>query len=166
MTQPDGTHRVFLGLGSNINPESYLPRAVSCLRKFLQVEAVSSAWQSSAIGSDGPDFLNAVVQVKTNLLPQQLKHEVTCRIEEELNRVRTDDKYAPRTIDIDILIFDSQVIDPEIWQFAHHSVPLAELLPDLTNPYTLDPLITIAERQKSASGIVHRPDVLMHARID
>lgn len=160
MTQPDGSHRVYLGLGSNINPESYLPRAVLCLNKFLQVEAVSSAWQSPAIGSEGPDFLNAVVQVRTDLLPQQLKHEVTCRIEEELNRVRTDDRYAPRTIDIDILIFNSQVVDPEIWQFAHHAVPLAELLPNLTNPDTLEPLVTIAERQKAASRISHRPDVL------
>lgn len=160
MNQDDLANLVYLGLGSNLQPEIYLQKAVRHIGQLLTIEAVSSAWQSEAVGTKGPDFLNAVLAVSTDLSLENLKSQVTSRIEEKLERVRTEDKYAPRTIDIDVLVYKGQVVEPEVWLHAHHAVPLAEIAPYITHPDTGEPISTIADRLILDSGISHRPDIL------
>jgi 2-amino-4-hydroxy-6-hydroxymethyldihydropteridine diphosphokinase len=116
-------------LGSNINPESNIPRAVALLRQHVTVAGISQVWETPAVGTLGPDFLNAAVLVHTQLPPQQLKSLVLGPIEARLGRVRTSDKYAPRPIDLDIVAWDCQVTDPDVWRFAHAAVPVSEVLP-------------------------------------
>jgi 2-amino-4-hydroxy-6-hydroxymethyldihydropteridine diphosphokinase len=152
-------HMVYLGLGSNIQPETYLPRAIDCLKKMLKVVQVSSIWQTRAVGSEGPDFLNAVIGISTELKPEELKEQVAQKIEDELGRVRTEDKYAPRTIDIDLLVYDTQIIDEEIWEYAHLAVPLAELLPELMDSNTRQSLGATAKKFRHNVEIKPRPDI-------
>lgn len=146
-------HLVYLGLGSNIQPDLYLPKAIRYLQHMLEVVQVSSIWQTPAVGMEGPDFLNVVIEVRTELNPEEIKKQVTQKIENELGRVRTEDKFAPRTIDIDLLIYDNQVLDEEIWDHAHLAVPLAELIPDLVNDKTNLSLKSIADQFQSTTMI-------------
>jgi 2-amino-4-hydroxy-6-hydroxymethyldihydropteridine diphosphokinase len=122
-------HQACLLLGSNIQPEQNIPLAVAHLQKRLTVLEASSIWQSDAIGSSGPDFLNGALLVSTPLDADALKEQVLHSLEAQLGRVRTEDKNAPRTIDIDIILFDGILLDPTLWKYAHRAVPVAELLP-------------------------------------
>ncbi|MEJ2758064.1 MAG: 2-amino-4-hydroxy-6-hydroxymethyldihydropteridine diphosphokinase [Anaerolineales bacterium] len=153
-------HEAFLNLGSNIEPKYHLPEAVRLLRQYGEVKAVSSAWQSHAVGSDGPDFLNACVRFCTTLDAQSLIQLVLRPIEAQLGRVRTADVNAPRTIDIDLVLFDDEPFDKDFWSAPFVVVPLAELFPDYPHPYGYENLATIAARARRKTWIVERPEVL------
>jgi 2-amino-4-hydroxy-6-hydroxymethyldihydropteridine diphosphokinase len=153
-------NQVYIGLGSNIEPEHNLRAAVEALRQRVQVTALSSAWRSAPVGSPGPDFLNAAAELRTALDAAALKAEVLRPIEEMLGRVRTADPDAPRTIDLDILVFNQQVMDPTIWLHAHLALPLAEVSLHLAEPQSQRRLIEVAEQLGQQTDIHVQPDVL------
>ena len=150
-----------MGLGSNIDPDCHIPEAVECLREFMDVKAVSSAWQTPAVGSDGPDYLNAVVAVETDLPPSELKQEVIQHVEELLGRVRTVNKYADRTIDIDILIIRTHTLDCEIWSQPHITIPMAEIYPELRSPDSGETLASLAKEMLELTEIHRRADITL-----
>jgi 2-amino-4-hydroxy-6-hydroxymethyldihydropteridine diphosphokinase len=137
-------HPVFLLLGSNIQPVENIQAAIACLQSYFEMLAISPIWETPAIGSSGPNFLNLVAEITTDLEPDNLKYLVLRRIESQLGRVRQANKNAPRTIDIDILIYDRVILEPNLWLQAHIACPLSGLLPDLVNPQTGVPLSQIA----------------------
>lgn len=135
--------QVYLGLGSNIDPEKNIQRAIGHLKEHVKVVKLSKLYQTQALGRvDCPPFINGVIQIETSLLPLDLKYSVIRPIEDKLGRIRTSDKNAPRTIDIDIVAYDDIAIkeddlvlpDPEIAQREFLAVPLSELSPDLVLP--------------------------------
>ncbi len=135
--------RVFVGVGSSISPEENIREAIRLLRREVRVRAVSTFYRSEALDRPGdPPFCNGVVEVETDLPPAELRRAVLRRIESDLGRVRTEDRYAPRTIDLDILVYGDVVLttdelvipDPEIEQRAFLAVPLHELAPNLVLP--------------------------------
>lgn len=150
--------RVFISLGSNIEPEKNLAQAVRLLRSKCKVIAVSSVYRTAPQGfSEQPDFLNMAVQIITSLRPETLKSDVLAWIEHELGRKRDPlNKNAPRTIDLDISLWGNAVFeygakpwrvpDPDILRFAHVAIPLAELAPDLVHPTEGVTLADIAAR--------------------
>jgi 2-amino-4-hydroxy-6-hydroxymethyldihydropteridine diphosphokinase len=85
------------------------------LGRHLTIEEVAQTWETPAVGSRGPNFLNTAAAVRTQLPPELLKSLVLRRIERQLGRVRTANKNAPRTIDLDILVYEGQVLDPKVW---------------------------------------------------
>lgn len=154
-------HQAYIGLGSNIAPEEHLPRALCLLGDYTTVLACSRAWETPPYGMAGDNFLNAVVQVRTPLAANSLKSMVLRRIEAMLGRVRTHEKFIPRTIDLDILVFDGQVLDDDVWTQPHWAVPLAELLPALVGEIGGVPLDEVARRlQASMPQIRPRPEIL------
>jgi 7,8-dihydro-6-hydroxymethylpterin-pyrophosphokinase len=100
--------------------------------------------------------------IQTRLTPNLLKSIILRRIEVQLGRVRTYHKNAPRTIDLDILIYDEQLMDPKVWTYAFVAVPLAELLPDYTNPISGETLRAAAERLAKESSVKIRPEIVLH----
>jgi len=134
------------------------------LRKFGQVIATSTVWETSPVGTAGPKFLNAAVLLQVNLPPALLKSLILRRIEIEMGRIRTFNKYAPRPIDLDILIADGQITEPAIWSRAHLAVPLAEILPDLPHPSWGKSLAQIARELLHPDEIRSRLDVRIGAR--
>jgi 2-amino-4-hydroxy-6-hydroxymethyldihydropteridine diphosphokinase len=122
-------HHVCLLLGSNIEPEKNLPRSIDLLKKYLTILQTSSVWESQAIGSDSANILNAAVLALTTIDAINLKEQVFRPLEAQLGRVRTLDKNSPRTIDIDPILLDQQLVDPGLWRYAHRAVPVAEILP-------------------------------------
>lgn len=123
-------HQVCLLLGSNIQPEENILLAVEHLKNSVQILKISSVWQSPSVGFAGPDFLNLALLAATPLTAVELKEQVLRPLEDRLGRVRTADKNAPRTMDIDIILFDGAELDPILWQYAFRAVPVAELLPE------------------------------------
>jgi 2-amino-4-hydroxy-6-hydroxymethyldihydropteridine diphosphokinase len=162
-------NRAFLSLGSNIDPEHNLPEAVRRLASRCRLLAVSPAYETQPVGrTDQPNFVNAAALVETELAATELKAHVLQIIEGELGRVRTEDKNAPRTIDLDISLFNEQVLevghrhipDPEILQFPHLARPLADLNPDYRHPETGQTLQEIA-RDMLDRGMTRRPDLVL-----
>lgn len=150
----------YLALGSNIRPERFIPLAIEELAKRFVVAEISSIWKTPAEGFAGADFLNAVVHIQTNLTPISLKYRVLRPLEAQLGRVRTEHKYSPRTIDIDILIYGHDILDPEIWVQPHLAVPLAELLPDLLHNNYGENLRTTANNLRASSEIQQKTEIL------
>jgi len=140
-------------LGSNIAPEQNIPRAVALLSQHVEVDLTSSIWETPAVGSSGPNFLNAAVLVRTDLQPHQLKSQVLHFIENHLGRIRSQDKYAPRPIDLDIVAWDCQVIDPDVWAYAHAAVPVSQVLPCDTHSTTGESLSQVARRLMESTSI-------------
>jgi 2-amino-4-hydroxy-6-hydroxymethyldihydropteridine diphosphokinase len=144
-------HTAFILLGSNIHPERNLFRAINLLQKSCAVKAISQVWETAAMGSDGPNFLNTAVKIHTFFRVQELKENVLQNIEKKLGRVRITDKYAPRTIDLDIIIFDNQVLDPNLWERNFIALPMSEIFPDLFNPKKQKTLLQIAQSIRNSA---------------
>lgn len=150
---------VLIGLGSNIDPDYNLPEALRLLARYTHVVRFSSIWQTKAVGSSGPDYLNAAALVKTDLPLEIFRKDVLSRIERKLGRVRSDDKYMDRTIDLDVLVFKGNQIDTELWTQAHIAVPASEVLPRITNQQTGETLLQASRRLKATAVIKERPDL-------
>lgn len=165
-------NRAFISLGSNIEPDLNLPQAIHKLSRLGKILAVSGVYQNPALGrSEQPDFLNAAVLMETEYQALGLRHELRT-IESELGRVRTEDKYAARTIDLDLCLFDKLIIhspefelpDPGIFERAHLAVPLADLDPGFKHPITDETLEQIASRVRSEAELTPREDIAVILR--
>lgn len=146
--------RACLGLGSNIHPGYNLVKAVEFLRDQIEVVNISNVWETKPVGTKGAYFLNAAVVVQTRLSTRQLKYQVTRPIEIKLGRVRTPDKYAPRTIDIDLLIWDDQIVDNELLEHAYIAVPVSEVLPNFIPTASGETIKTIAQKLNDSKTVV------------
>lgn len=153
MNTNGNTGQACLLLGSNISPERNLPMAIELLRCHVEVSRASRVWESPAVGSPGPNFRNAAVLARTHLEPDELKRLVLSAIEQDLGRVRTADKYAPRPIDIDIVAWNGEVTDPDVWRYAHAAVPVAEVLPGDLHPEQGETLTQVAARLSQSTPI-------------
>jgi GTP cyclohydrolase I len=132
-------------LGSNIEKERHLPEAIRLLRRHhrIEVRKVSRFFESPAVGGppDAPSFFNAAIVACTDFGPEELRTELR-QIERVLGRVRTADRYAPRTIDLDIAYYSDlvaefdgwQLPDPDMSRVAHAAIPIADVAPDWIDP--------------------------------
>lgn len=110
------TARAFLGVGSNLGPEENIPAGFTLLQNtpHLTITGISTFYRTpplpapgrdAASVADDPDFLNGVIELLTDLSPQALSERLTA-IEDTLGRDRGADKYSPRRLDLDLLIFE------------------------------------------------------------
>ena len=144
-------NNVILLLGSNINPEENILRALELLGQQAKLTGQSRIWETEAVGSNGPNFLNIAIRIQTPLNSQEIKFGLIDNIESELKRVRTTDKYAPRTMDIDIILFNGQVVDENLWNKAFIAIPVAEMEPNLPHPSNGKSLKNIAVELKNSA---------------
>lgn len=158
--------RALIALGSNIDPEGNLPAAAARLaaHRDIQVLAASGVYESPPVGRPGdPCFHNAALAVETSLGPAALRAELR-RLEAALGRVRSDDRYAPRPIDLDLAAYQgfagevegSRVPDPEIPRRAFLALPLAEVAPEWADPALGRSLAEIAASFDAAREGVRR----------
>ena len=142
--------QVFIGLGSNVDhPEYGTPQQqlVSAVQAIADDPAVfdiemSSLYSSSPMGpKNQPDYINAVAHLRCNCSADELLDKLQ-RIEQEFGRVRKSERWGPRTLDLDILLFDQQIIQSKRLTIPHYGmterefvlVPLFELAPDMVMP--------------------------------
>ena len=124
-------HEVVIGLGSNIDPEANLEQAVLELKSRFKVSKRSQWTRTKPIGiQDQPDFYNGALLMETELEQQSLKKELK-RIEDILGRDRSLPKFGPRTIDLDILIWNKKVVDEDYFERDFLRKGVKEIIPDL-----------------------------------
>jgi 2-amino-4-hydroxy-6-hydroxymethyldihydropteridine diphosphokinase len=153
-------HTATILLGSNINPEKNINKAIHRLLQEFKFLKSSQIWDTEAIESDGPDFLNTAIVIETSFLENELKYKVLRKIEKELGRVREENKSAPRTIDLDIILFDDQVVDQDLWNRSFIASPISELFPDLQQPSNKRTLLQVAKKlRSSAFARIHKQTI-------
>ncbi|MEJ2424325.1 MAG: 2-amino-4-hydroxy-6-hydroxymethyldihydropteridine diphosphokinase [Candidatus Thiodiazotropha sp.] len=140
MTEP-GAVRVWLSLGSNIEPRSHIPRALKELDDEFGKLIISPVYESEAVGFRGDNFLNLVVGLRTTLGPQALMKRLR-EIEALHGRKRDAKGFNSRTLDIDLLTYADQIIDSEtlklprgeILKYAFVLLPLANVAGNERHP--------------------------------
>lgn len=169
------THDVFIGLGSNLaEPARQLRRAVAQIAGLdsVSLTGLSSLYASAPVGyADQPTFLNAVLRLGTHLSPRELLGRLQLI---ELDQGRTREfRDAPRTLDLDILLYDQLCQDDPIATLPHprcHErafvlLPLLELAPDCVIPTrgpARDWLAACADQGISKLGPFHEPEAGRH----
>ncbi len=135
----------YIGLGSNLSdPQAQILSALTQIKQleYCEVTSVSSLYFSRPMGpQDQPDYMNAVVAIETSLSPLALLEQLQ-RIENEAGRVRKEQQWGARVLDLDMLLFDQQLINTERLTVPHYGLkvrefvllPLAEIAPNLLLP--------------------------------
>ncbi|QRG78404.1 2-amino-4-hydroxy-6-hydroxymethyldihydropteridine diphosphokinase [Citrobacter sp. R56] len=153
----------YIAIGSNLaSPLEQVNAAIQALGEIPEsrIVALSSFYRTPPLGpQDQPDYLNAAVALETTLLPEALLDH-TQRIELQQGRVRKAERWGPRTLDLDIMLFGDQVINTERLTIPHYDMknrgfmlwPLFEIAPELVFPdsITLRQQLTLLAAEKPA----------------
>jgi 2-amino-4-hydroxy-6-hydroxymethyldihydropteridine diphosphokinase len=133
--------RVYLGIGSNVAREANIAGALESLRERFAPLTVSPVYESKAVGFDGPSFHNLVVGFDTHLDVLALDGALS-EVEQRHGRRPEAPRYAPRPLDLDILLYGNRVFRTngievprrDILKYAFVLRPLADIAPDLRHP--------------------------------
>jgi 2-amino-4-hydroxy-6-hydroxymethyldihydropteridine diphosphokinase len=156
---------VFVGVGSSIDPAVHVPRALASVDRGVGLLGVSTFYRTPAIGRpDDPAFVNGVVEVRDVLAPAPLKAFLQ-RIEEDEGRRRGIDRWAPRTIDLDLLLHGDTVSvasglplpHPDVARRRFVALPLLELAPELELPGSGGRLSAVAEALPPVPMVADEP---------
>lgn len=158
----------YIFIGSNIEREKNYPEAVQRLRALGKLVAVSPVYDTTAIGGgeNAPRFYNGAVWLQTSLAPHALRNALR-EIEHTMGRVRTADKYAPRPIDLDLVLYGEVTLDdgelklpdPDLFERGFMARALAHLNPDYVIPPDGPTLAELACRLRGRPGdMVEVPD--------
>lgn len=124
-------HQVIIELGSNIEPEKYIPKAKQLLSEKFKIISESKFVKTKPIGGiSQPDFINGAVLLETELSAQELK-TVLKSLEEQLGRKKGSPSFGPRTMDLDIVVWNDEIVDSDFYKRAYLKESVLELCPDL-----------------------------------
>lgn len=137
ITVPD----IYVGFGSNIEPERHLREAIRDLGEAFGPLTTSSVYRNPPVGFSGADFLNLVLRLASERTPQEIE-AVLAGLESAAGRVRSAAEPSSRALDLDMLLYGS-LVDPDhnlpradIRRYAFVLAPLAEIAPQLVHPLT------------------------------
>ena len=124
-------NRAVIGIGSNIEPERNVAAAVDRIAADHELLARSRFVMTKPVGPPGQaEFLNGAILIRTGLSRSELRAYLR-RVEKDSGRVRTSDRYAPRPIDLDILVFNGRITDRDVRTREFLRSAVRELCPDL-----------------------------------
>ena len=132
---------VYVGLGSNIDPEQNLEFGIAELRRRYGEVDVSAVYRSAAVGFEGEDFLNLVGRFESESEPVEICQAISA-IHKLVGRDRRGGKWESRPLDIDLLLYNDRVMEEprvprgDVLEYSFVLRPLAELAPDLRHPET------------------------------
>lgn len=168
----------YIGLGANLgDPVQQLLTALAALERLpaTRVMACSSLYRSRPMGEPGqPDFINAVAAVATRLAAQELLEQLQ-RIERAQGRIRGAERWGPRTLDLDLLVYGDETIDSPHLQVPHPGLgerdfvlcPLQEIAPQLVIPGLAPVAALLAGCQRHDLQRLGRPaELARHAPAD
>ncbi len=159
----DNLHETYISLGSNLGDKFLnLQLAVNSIFENVgSVVKISPVYETAPWGFASEDFLNAVLQVKTTFSAEEVLR-ILLDIETKLGRIRNEEKgYQARTIDLDILFYDSEIIDINKLQVPHPELhkrrfvlqPLADLAPTLFHPKLNTTILELLQNCKDAIAV-------------
>ena len=157
MAQTQAAAEAFIALGSNLNnPSAQLDEAVELWRQYksCQIIKVSSYLRNPAVGPvEQPDFVNAVMSINTTLSPHALL-DICLSIEQRMGRVRSE-RWGPRTIDCDIILYGQQVVNDDTLIIPHPQLQF--------RTFVYEPLLEICPTAKWPDGTPIQELVMPHA---
>jgi 2-amino-4-hydroxy-6-hydroxymethyldihydropteridine diphosphokinase len=104
---------VIIGIGSNINAEVNISRMLKVLGKEVEILNISSLLKTKPIGIENqPDFTNGAVKIQTGLNNEEL-NRLLKNVEDKMGRDRSSPKFGPRTIDLDIVVWNGKIVDED-----------------------------------------------------
>ncbi len=133
--------RVYVSIGSNIDRERSVRQGVAGLREAFGPLTLSPVYETAAVGFEGDDFYNLVAGFDTGLSPQEVAGRLRA-IEDATGRDRSQPRFSPRTLDLDLLLYDDAVLREqglriprdEILKYAFVLKPLADIAGGLRHP--------------------------------
>jgi len=134
------SHIIYISVGSNVDKEKHTKAGLQGMYDAFGELTLSSVFESESVGFEGNNFYNLVIKTSTSLSIAQVC-SVLKQIEQDNKRQRGEQKFAPRTLDLDLLLYDCQVTSqpielprPEVLYNAFVLKPLAEIAPDEVHP--------------------------------
>lgn len=158
---PPAPVMAYVSAGSSIEPERHLRMAVGELRGRFGPLLLSSVYRSRAAGFTGADFLNLVLGFATRETPAAIVAELE-RLHAAAGRVRGAARFAPRTLDLDLLLYGDRVCASppiprrDITEYSFVLGPLAEIAPQLRHPVSGATMAGLWEHFDQASHPIHR----------
>lgn len=157
---------VYVAAGSNVEPLSNLRLALDALAAAFPGLQCSPAYRNRAVGFEGEDFVNLVVGFDTDLDPRAVQASLQ-QVESRCGRARDAPKWAPRSMDLDILLYGDRVSDepglllprPDLLRRAYMLRPLAELAPGLRHPTLGVPMAELWAAFDRAAHPMHPVDL-------
>ncbi len=146
--------RAFIAVGSNIEPEENVARALAQLHERIGIDRLSTFYRTTPFDRpESPPFINGMLEVTTTLDPRELKQTVLRSIERHQGRHRTGDKSADRTLDLDLVVYDDLILespdlvlpDPDLARRPFLAHTLCELAPALLLPGSGTSIRSLAE---------------------
>jgi len=146
---------ITISLGSNIEPQLNLEKAINEIAKFAALEKTSKIYKSKSMGFEGNDFLNQVIlcEVKVDLEETYCKLK---KIEKEMGRVKNVNKFSDRLIDLDLLTFNDEISEGkitlphnDILKYSFVLVPFAEIYPEFIHPVNQKSIETLLKEKNS-----------------
>jgi len=133
--------RIYISVGSNIAREENIAKSVYALNNTFKNITKSSVYESKAVGFNGDNFYNLVVAADTDQDVPSVRQYLQ-KIEKQQGRLRTQARFTSRTLDLDLLLYDTQIINQEgveipraeITEYAFVLKPLAEIAPNEKHP--------------------------------
>ncbi len=124
-------NQAIIAVGSNVDPDRNIRTALEEIREHLALQAESPFIRTKPIGNiEQPDFLNGALLVETKKHYSELKKWLK-QLENKLGHNRNDDKYGPRIIDLDIVVWNHDIVDNDVYEREFLKKAVFELLPDL-----------------------------------
>jgi 2-amino-4-hydroxy-6-hydroxymethyldihydropteridine diphosphokinase len=124
-------NRVVIGIGSNIHPRKHIKLAREMIKTSHRIISESRFIETDPIGfKEQNRFINGVIFIETNMNQTSLENWLK-NVEEELGRVRTSNKYGPRTIDLDIVVWNGNITDADFFRRDFLKTAVLEVIPNL-----------------------------------
>lgn len=135
MDRPSPDTVAYVSVGSNIQAQDNVSKALRLVLESVTVTGISTFYQTTPVGPPNqPSFVNGVWQIQTKLSPQQLTTRVLRPVEAELGRLRSSDRFAPRPIDLDLILYNDLVCQEENMVLPH---------PDIERPFVWAPILEL-----------------------
>jgi len=164
---------VYVAAGSNVDPERHLRIAAKEIARVFPGARFSGAYRNAAVGFEGEDFINFVVGFSTDMPVEAVIAELQ-RIEGLCGRTRDAPKWAPRSMDLDILVFGDRVCDlpglvlprPDLLKRPYMLGPMTELAPNFVHPTRLSTMAQLWENFDRAAHPMVRVEIGLDSAIE
>ncbi len=150
--------QVYLSIGSNIDREKNIKSCLKILKQDYPDIILSSIYETEAFGFKGDPFLNLAAYLKTELSPREVEIYLKS-IEDKHARTREGKKFSSRTLDIDLLLYDQLILQPEmdiprqeITRYDFVLFPLLEIAPNIIHPISKKTIAELAKYSKLSNS--------------